>query len=114
MSITQGQYTLELEQTARKYIATPVSFSGGFHIIWPLAKTESTGFRQLGRQFAVGTLLVLWWLLVTVTFYSAIYTVFFLLPWIWLIYTQARRHRIRDARTAIATRDQQIGSGGPQ
>jgi hypothetical protein len=111
MTTTQAQYVTELERTAQKTIATPVSFTGGFKLIWPLAATESTGWARLGRRVAVGALVGCWWLLVTVLWYALLTSFLFL--WAgWLIYTQARRHRIRAARETIAVRDQHTSTGG--
>ena len=100
---TQAHYVLELENTARKHIQTPVSYIGGYKMIW---HRTAGALAKAGWGF----LLFLYWLVVTTVFYILIFSTLFL--WIpWLIYTQARRHRIRAAREALATRDRNIGSG---
>jgi hypothetical protein len=112
---TQAAYIRELESTADKHVQTPVSYTGAAKMIWPLA-TESPSARS-GARFArftvfagVAALIVLFWLLVTTPFYVLVFGS--LLPIaVWVIYTQSRRHRIRDARSTLAARDQHLGSG---
>jgi hypothetical protein len=89
------------EYLASKSLATPVSFVGGYRLIRPLAK----GGGWL-RGTGVGALILLWWLLVSLLFYVVIFG----LPILalgWLVFTQARRHRIQAARLALASRSRQ-------
>lgn len=104
---TQAQYTFELEQVASKNVATPVSYIGGWQMFSPKIQLSS-GWTKTGWV----TLAILYVVLVPTLFYAALSSVFGLL-WIgWFVFTQSRRHRIRAARETIATRDNQIGSGG--
>jgi hypothetical protein len=91
----QQQNAADIEHTAAKPLETPVSYTGSLKRIMPMADGGS-GWKVAG----VVTLLVLFWLLVTTTFYSIIFGSVVLIV-VWFIYTQSRRHRIRDARAAV-------------
>lgn len=96
----QQQNVADIEHTAAKTLQTPVSYTGSLKRIMPIADGGS-GWKVAG----VVTMLVLFWLLVTTTFYSIIFGSLVLII-VWFIYTQSRRHHIRDARAAVA------GNGG--
>ena len=108
-------YTLnETRHTASKNLSTPISFTGMFQNIWPISRVAATtpGWRRALRYTGVVLLLVLGWM-GTVLWYSLILSILFGVCW--LIYTQARRHRIREARAVLATRaGLQPGSAAPE
>lgn len=83
--------------TAAKILQTPVSYTGSLKRIMPMADGGS-GWKVA----AVATMLVLFWLLVTTTFYAIIFGSVLLII-VWFLYTQSRRHRIMDARAAVAS-----------
>jgi hypothetical protein len=94
-----GQYIAQMQTTASMDLSTPVSYFGAFRMFgtW---MSKCGGWGKAG----LGALLVLFWLLVTTTFYL---TIFSSLLWVaWLLFTQARRHRIRAAREVLALRTQ--------
>jgi hypothetical protein len=93
----QHQNAAEIEHTAAKTLQTPVSYTGSLKRIMPMADGGS-GWKVAG----VVALLVLFWLLVTTTFYSIIFGSVLLII-VWFIYTQSRRHRITDARAAVVS-----------
>ena len=67
---------------------------------------ERGALAKIGMALLVG----LYWILVSSLVYSCVFVTIAGI-WIWVIYTQSRRHRIRDARSTLATRDQHVGSG---
>jgi hypothetical protein len=94
----QHQNATDIEHTAAKTLETPVSYTGSFKRIMPMADGGS-GWKVAG----VVALLALFWLLVTTTFYGIIFGSVVLII-VWFIYTQSRRHRIRDARATVDSR----------
>jgi hypothetical protein len=84
-------------RTAAKILQTPVSYTGSFKRIMPMADGGS-GWKAAG----IVTMLVLFWLLVTTTFYGIIFGSVLLII-VWFLYTQSRRNRIMDARAAVAS-----------
>jgi hypothetical protein len=85
-------------RTAAKILQTPVSYTGSFKRIMPMADGGS-GWMVAG----VVTMLALFWLLVTTTFYGIIFGSILLII-VWFLYTQSRRHHIMDARAAVASK----------
>src|SRR5258708_21450353 len=105
---TQARYTIELEQIAQRNVQTAVSYTGAAKLIWPLA-AGSRGWVSMLRHAGVAVLLALYWVTVTTTLYALLFGSLFL--WFpWLIYTQSRRHLIRDAPSVISIPDQRIGT----
>lgn len=89
----------QYRRTAHKSLSTPVSFTGSIKWIWPISQ-GSEGWLSTLRYLGVALLIGLFWVTVTVPWYSLL-----LLLWLpWFIYTQRRRHRIHEARTALAQR----------
>lgn len=93
----------QVKHTAARNLCTPISFTGMAKLVWPLSATSSTGWRKAGRYAWVGVLLVLAWVAGTVSWYALVLgSILFAVPW--LIFTQMRRHRIREARAVMASR----------
>ena len=84
-------------RTAAKILQTPVSYTGSLKRIMPMA-VGGSGWKVAG----VVTMLVLFWLLVTTTFYGIVFGSVLLII-VWFLYTQTRRNRIIDARAAVAS-----------
>jgi hypothetical protein len=114
--VTQAAYVSELEHTATRHVQAPISYPGARRMIWPLA-SESAAARsgpwiaRFAMYAGVAALLALFWLFGTTLFYGVVFGSLVLIV-VWLLYTQARRHRIRDAGSTLATQDQHVGSGG--
>ena len=106
MTTSQGQYVDQLERTAQKQISTPISYTGSAHLIWPLSKNQG-----VAAAIGVAVLLGLFWLVVTTGWYMLVFGSLIGI-FLWFVYTQSRRHRIREARSAITTRDSHVGRGG--
>lgn len=94
----QYQNAADIEHTAAKTLQTPVSYTGSFKRIMPMADGGS-GWKVAG----VVAMLALFWLLVTTTFYTIIFGSVLLII-VWFIYTQSRRHSIIDARATLASK----------
>jgi hypothetical protein len=92
----------QAEKVAAKNKSTPVSFIGGYQIIWPLA-SGSTGFVSVLRYAGVALLLVLYWIAVTTTFYAVMLSTLLGMV-LWLVYTTHRRRTIENARLTVASK----------
>jgi hypothetical protein len=93
----------EYRHTAAKTLPTPVSFIGAFKMIWPLSH-GSTGAVSVPRYIGVALLLGIFWAAITTMWYALVFGLILPVGIFWLIFTQQRRHRIHEARNALAGR----------